>query len=77
MKLMGVGSKVADCTMLFSMQKIEAFPIDVWVKRVIETLYMKKEVNIKEIEKFSKEKFPFAAGVIQQYLFFYMRNKKS
>ena len=77
MKLTGVGSKVADCVMLFSMQKVEAFPIDVWVKRVIENLYIKKDASLKEIEEFSKEKFPFFAGIAQQYLFYYIKNKNN
>jgi len=74
-KLMGVGAKVADCVMLFSMQKFDAFPIDVWIKRIMEELYIGKEVPLKEIENISKEKFPICAGVAQQYLFFYAREK--
>lgn len=73
MKLKGVGPKVADCIMLFSMNKLDAFPIDVWIKRIMEELYIKKEVSLKEIEMFAKEKFSDYAGVAQQYLFFYAR----
>jgi len=73
MKLTGVGPKVADCIMLFSMRKIEAFPIDVWIKRIVEELYLKREATLKEIEIFSKEKFSVYAGIAQQYLFFYIR----
>ena len=77
MKLMGVGPKVADCVMLFSMQKVDAFPIDVWIKRIMEELYIGKEASIKDIERFSKEKFGKYAGIAQQYLFFYVIGKSS
>jgi len=73
MKFMGVGSKVADCVMLFSMQKYDAFPVDVWIKRIMEELYIKRECSLKEIEKSAKEFFPQYAGIVQQYLFFYAR----
>lgn len=73
MKLTGVGPKVADCIMLFSMHKLDAFPIDVWIKRIMEEIYIKKEVTLKEIECFSKQNFLEYAGVAQQYLFFYAR----
>ena len=39
MKITGVGKKVADCTLLFGMHRIEAFPIDVWMKRAMEKLF--------------------------------------
>lgn len=73
MSLMGVGPKVADCIMLFSMGKMDAFPVDVWVKKIMESLYLKEEKSLKEIEKYSKEKFGKYAGIAQQYLFFYSR----
>ena len=73
-KLMGVGPKVADCVMLFSMNKIEAFPVDVWIKKIMEELYIKEEVPLKCIEKYAKDKFGEFAGIAQQYLFFYARD---
>ena len=75
LKITGVGPKVADCILLFSMKKVDAFPIDVWIKRIMENLYIKKEVTLKEIEKYSKEKFGIYAGIAQQYLFYYIREK--
>ena len=74
----GVGPKVADCIMLFStLKKLEVFPIDVWVRRVINELYIKKEdetkVNKKEIENLAKEKYKDLAGIAQQYLFYWRR----
>ena len=74
----GVGPKVADCIMLFStLKKLEVFPIDVWVRRVMNELYIKKEdetkVNKKEIENLAKEKYGNLAGIAQQYLFYWRR----
>lgn len=73
LRITGVGSKVADCVMLFSMEKADAFPVDVWIKRIMENLYIKEETSLKEIEKYSKEKFGEYAGVAQQYLFVYAK----
>lgn len=72
-KIKGVGSKVADCVMLFSMEKADAFPVDVWIKRIMENLYIKQEVSLKQIEKYAKEKFGEYAGIAQQYLFVYAK----
>ena len=78
LSLSGVGPKVADCILLFStLKRLEAFPIDVWVRRVMNELYIKKEdenkVNKKEIEKVANEKFGNLAGIAQQYLFYWKR----
>ena len=78
LELSGVGPKVADCILLFSdLKRFEVFPIDVWVRRVMNDLYIKKEdetkVNKKEIEKLAKEKFGNLAGLAQQYLFYWRR----
>ncbi|WP_082394835.1 DNA-3-methyladenine glycosylase [Caloranaerobacter sp. TR13] len=69
----GVGPKVADCIMLFSMEKYDAFPIDVWVKRVMEYFYLKKDTKLKDIQKYAQNKFGEYAGFAQQYLFYYAR----
>ena len=76
--LSGVGPKVADCILLFStLKRWEAFPIDVWVRRVMNELYIKMEdetkVNKKQIEKIAEEKFGNLAGLAQQYLFYWKR----
>ncbi len=65
MKLRGVGSKVADCFVLFGLHKLDAFPIDVWMKRAIAEHYGKG---------FSPEIFGAYAGLAQQYMFHYARN---
>ena len=76
--LSGVGPKVADCILLFSdLKRFEVFPIDVWVRRVMNDLYIKNEdetkVSKKQIEKIAKEKFGDLAGLAQQYLFYWRR----
>ncbi|WP_053955829.1 DNA-3-methyladenine glycosylase family protein [Inediibacterium massiliense] len=73
LKLSGVGPKVADCILLFCMGKYDAFPIDVWVKRVMEYFYLPEETSLKKVQLFSQEKFKNLAGFAQQYLFYYAR----
>lgn len=73
MALMGVGPKVADCILLFSLKRGEVFPVDVWVKRIMEKLYFKDNTSIKEISEFAKDKFGKHAGIIQQHLFHNVR----
>ncbi len=76
--LSGVGPKVADCILLFStLKRFEVFPIDVWVRRVMNDLYIhnpdESKVNKKEIEQLAKEKFGKLEGIAQQYLFYWKR----
>ena len=77
LKLDGVGPKVADCIMLFSLKRYDVFPIDVWVRRVMNDLYIHNEneekVNKKEVLKIANEKFGDICGLAQQYLFYYRR----
>lgn len=63
MKIIGVGKKVADCTLLFGLHRIEAFPIDVWMKRAMEKLF----------PGMNAEDFGEYAGIAQQYIFHYSR----
>ena len=63
MKITGVGVKVADCTLLFGLHRIEAFPVDVWMKRAMEKLFP----NMKP------DDFGEYAGIAQQYIFHYSR----
>ena len=78
LNLPGVGPKVADCILLFSdLKRWEAFPIDVWVRRVMNELYIKnkdeEKVDKKLIEDIAHKKFGSLAGLAQQYLFFWKR----
>lgn len=76
MKIPGVGPKIADCVLLYSYGRYEVFPTDVWIKRIIEVLYLKNEAKLAEIQQFARERFAELAGFAQQYLFFYAREKK-
>lgn len=77
--LSGVGPKVADCILLFStLKRFDVFPIDVWVRRVMNELYIKNEdeakVSKKEIMKIAEKKFGSIQGLAQQYLFYWKRD---
>ena len=75
--LPGVGPKVADCILLFGLKRFEVFPIDVWVRRIMNELYIKNEdetkVDKREIEELAKTKYANLAGIAQQYLFYWRR----
>lgn len=73
LKFNGVGPKVADCIALFGMQKYDTFPVDVWVKRVMQEFYVEEDLSLTKIRKFGIEKFGDLAGFAQQYLFYYAR----
>lgn len=66
MKIKGVGKKVAECSLLFGFGRVEAFPVDVWVKRIMAELYPD---GLPECTKGIE-------GIAQQYLFHYRRNSK-
>lgn len=75
-KFAGVGAKVADCIALFGLSKYDAFPVDVWVKRVMEEFYLKDtNMSLPKMRKYSIEKFGSLGGYAQQYLFYYAREK--
>ncbi len=78
LSLDGVGPKVADCILLFSdLKRLDVFPIDVWVRRVMNELYIKQEdeskVSKKLIEKIAYDKYGNLSGIAQQYLFYWKR----
>jgi len=73
LQLPGIGPKVSDCILLFSLKKSEVFPVDVWVKRVMEKLYFKCNVSMKQISEYAKNNFGKDAGIIQQHLFHNVR----
>lgn len=64
-KILGVGDKVASCTALFGFENLEAFPIDVWMKRAI-NVYFDGKLDPKALGPY--------AGIAQQYIFHYIRN---
>lgn len=71
MKVKGIGEKVANCVMLFSLGKRDAFPVDVWIKRIMEHMYFHEETNKEIIRKKAVEMFGEYGGYAQQYLFYY------
>jgi len=75
----GVGRKVAACVMLFGFGRMQTFPVDTWMRKIMMQLYfpMEEKVNDKQIELFGLELFGDSAGIAQQYLFEYGRRKKS
>lgn len=68
--LHGVGPKVADCVLLFSLGFDEAFPVDVWIKRLVESLYFGgKKLTEKKVHEFGSKRFGRYAGYANQFLF--------
>lgn len=74
MKIKGVGGKVADCILLFSMKRFETFPKDVWIKRILNMVYQVPEAaSEKDLNSFVWEKYGNLAGFAQQYMYYYYR----
>ena len=76
MSIKGVGSKVANCVMLFSLGRRSAFPVDVWIKRICEEMYFGKQVKKEVIEEWARARFKELGGYAQQYLFYYGKENK-
>ncbi|MBR6014574.1 MAG: 8-oxoguanine DNA glycosylase [Firmicutes bacterium] len=73
LSLTGVGPKVASCISLFGLSRIESFPVDVWVKRVMHETYGLSENDARGMKKFAAEHFGPYGGLAQQYLFYHIR----
>jgi N-glycosylase/DNA lyase len=75
MKLPGVGKKVADCVLLYSLNFLEAFPIDTWIKKGLQKVYFNgKRVGEKQLENFVRARFGPLAGYAQLYLYHFWRH---
>jgi len=74
-RLPGVGPKVANCALLFGFERVRAFPIDVWIERVLRQIYFprKRRVTASRLREFSASYFGPYGGYAQQYLFHYAR----
>ena len=74
-RLRGVGEKVANCVLLFAYGRAEAFPIDVWVERVLRQLYFKgsQRVQHEKLRAFAQSHFGPYRGYAQQFLFHWIR----
>ncbi len=75
MQLPGVGPKVADCILLFSLDKLKVYPIDVWGKRIFDNFYKKQTLPFNQISKYMSDYFGEYTGYAQQFLFHYYRKK--
>lgn len=73
LKFKGVGAKVADCIALFGMKKYDSFPVDVWVKRVMQEFYGAEDMSLVKMRAYGRDLFGQDAGFAQQYLFYYVR----
>jgi N-glycosylase/DNA lyase len=77
MNFKGVGKKVADCTLLYSLDFLEAFPIDTWIKKGLEKIYFSgRKTTEKKMEEFVSNHFGPCAGYAQLYLYHYWRNRR-
>lgn len=75
MQIKGVGEKVANCVLLFGLSYRNAFPVDVWIKRIMEVMYFDgKDTSKERIMEFAKDRFGVYGGYAQQYLFYYGRS---
>jgi N-glycosylase/DNA lyase len=74
-RLPGVGEKVANCALLFGFGRLAAFPIDVWIERVLRSIYFprKRKVTTRRLREFSASHFGAYGGYAQQYLFHHAR----
>ena len=77
MKLQGIGPKAADCILLFAFQKYEAFPVDIWIRRIMQQQYLPSFVSgnlvnrkgYNAIRTFAREHFGEYCGYAQEYLY--------
>jgi N-glycosylase/DNA lyase len=74
-ELPGVGVKIANCVMLFAYERVRAFPIDVWIERVLRQRYFprRKKMTAQQLREFSETYFGEHGGYAQQYLFHHAR----
>ena len=74
LELPGVGPKVADCILLYGFGFGKAFPVDVWIGRIVSELYFNgEEIKPPKARLFGMEKFGDYAGYVQLYMFHYAR----
>jgi N-glycosylase/DNA lyase len=73
--LPGVGPKIANCVLLFAYERLRAFPIDVWIERVLKQHYFsgRRKMSVQRLRQFSETYFGKHGGYAQQYLFHHAR----
>jgi len=70
----GVGDKVANCVLIYSLKKYKAFPVDLWVERLlVEDYGLNKKMSLINKRKWGQNYFGKYSGIIQHYLFHYKR----
>ncbi len=69
LELPGVGRKIADCTLLFGAGRLEAFPIDTWVEKILTHSYQLEGWKLAQLQDFARIHFGNSSGYAQQYLF--------
>jgi N-glycosylase/DNA lyase len=69
LELPGVGRKIADCVLLFGAGRLEAFPIDTWVEKILTCAYQLQGWKLPQLQDFARIHFGETAGYAQQYLF--------
>jgi N-glycosylase/DNA lyase len=75
MELPGVGKKIADCVLLYSLDFLQAFPVDTWIAKGLQKVYFGgKKTGEKKMEEFVSDHFGPYAGYAQLYLYHYWRN---
>lgn len=74
-ELAGVGPKVADCVLLFGFCRRDSFPTDTWIKKFYNENMGGKETDAKKISEILSDRFKDDSGIVQQYLFYYKREK--
>ncbi|MGB0408400.1 MAG: DNA-3-methyladenine glycosylase family protein [Opitutales bacterium] len=75
LQLPGVGRKIADCVLLFGAGRLEAFPIDTWVQKILTQAYGLNNLKAEQLLDFARIHFGPSAGLAQQYLFAAARAK--
>ena len=74
LKVPGVGPKVADCILLYGFGFKQAFPTDVWIKRIVSYLYFDgADIKVEKVREFGMDEFGEYAGYVQLYMFHYAR----
>lgn len=74
--LKGVGEKVANCILLFGLDRKDVFPVDTWINKVYNNLTGKQETNRKKITQEFTARYGKLSGYAQQYFFYYFRDNK-
>ena len=76
-KINGIGDKISDCISLFSLDKLDAFPVDTWIRKAMSEQYFKnRKTSNNDIKAFANNYFGKFAGYANQYLFFHRRMLK-